>query len=531
MQARTDGLLCLKAWLHPSLNVPFTFDAERHKFYVSPAMEIVDLMENFEEVFIKVSKEAPETRERPLELMVHVMWNTRDHKKALNPSERVGHHFSSGDTFGVYGDIQAYEEFVEKKEEEKIPVTILTGFLGAGKTTLLNYILREQREMKIAIIENEFGEVSIDDALLKHDKTAFAERVVVMENGCVCCTIRGDLENGLLEIVDDIKAGAGIDAIMIESTGMADPVPIMRTFMSSDRLTLDLRLDAVVALADAKHLVGRLDDDVEQGKVNIAYQQIAFADRIILNKLDLVDAEQAIACRDRIRGVNKFAKILPAVCSNVRLSEITNVQAHSMANFAREDIALEAHVAPELADGHAGHGSIDSGHGGHGQNGHDHQGHGGHEVHCGHEGHTGHEGHGGHQGEWGRGDGHAADVPGGSHLAGLGHDALRQRIRHDGRVNSFSIVREGELHSKRLAHWIQRLRCLNEDKGTIYRIKGIFAVHGHPEKFVFHAVMDVSDDELVGPWAEGEKKVCKIVFIGKSLDEKYLRDGFDALFV
>merc|ERR1719171_660489 len=112
-------------------------------------------------------------------------------------------------------------------ESEKLPVLILTGFLGAGKTTLLNYILQEQQEKKIAIIENEFGEVSIDDALLKQDKMALAEKVVVMDNGCMCCTIRGDLINGLKGIIADITKGNSIDAIMIETTGMADPVPIV----------------------------------------------------------------------------------------------------------------------------------------------------------------------------------------------------------------------------------------------------------------------------------------------------------------
>merc|ERR1711977_814461 len=113
-----------------------------------------------------------------------------------------------------------------KAEVEKLPVTILTGFLGSGKTTLLNYILQEQREQKIAVIENEFGEVSIDDALLKKDKMALAEKVVVMDNGCMCCTVRGDLADGLRQITEEMHKGNKIDAIMIETTGMADPVPI-----------------------------------------------------------------------------------------------------------------------------------------------------------------------------------------------------------------------------------------------------------------------------------------------------------------
>merc|ERR1712151_525099 len=114
-------------------------------------------------------------------------------------------------------------------------------------------------------------------------------------------------------MIDEIKKGGQIDAIIIETTGMADPVPIVRTFMSNPQITAELRLDAVVAMADAKHLPGRLDDKIEEGKVNEAYQQVAFADKVILNKLDLITTEEAIAVKDRIRSINQFAKVLPAI--------------------------------------------------------------------------------------------------------------------------------------------------------------------------------------------------------------------------
>merc|ERR1719515_427906 len=230
---------------------------------------------------------------------------------------------------------------VEKEESEKLPVTILTGFLGSGKTTLLNYILEEQREKKIAVIENEFGEVSIDDELLIQKKLALAEKIVLMDNGCMCCTIRGDLEKGLGEILDSMKKGQHIDAIMIETTGMADPVPIVRTFMTNPSLTQDLRLDGVIAVADAKHLPGRLDDKVEEGKVNEAFQQVAFADKILLNKLDLVRTDEAIAVKDRIREINKFAKIVPAVRSRCKMSELTDLRAHDLSNFAEQEAEFE----------------------------------------------------------------------------------------------------------------------------------------------------------------------------------------------
>ncbi|CAK9096605.1 COBW domain-containing protein 1 (Cobalamin synthase W domain-containing protein 1) [Durusdinium trenchii] len=258
-------------------------------------------------------------------------------------------HFADGETFGVYGEIiTAQAARPEKAEEDKIPVTILTGFLGAGKTTLLNYILQEQKEKKIAIIENEFGEVSIDDSLLKQEKLALAEKIVVMDNGCMCCTIRGDLLGGLQEIIDAIKGGSGIDQVMIETTGMADPVPIVRTFMSSPEVTQDLRLDAVVTVADSKNLPKRLDDTVEEGKVNEAFQQVAFADKIILNKLDLVSSEEAIAIKDRIRSINTFAKIIPAVKGKVKMSELCNIRAHDICNFVNEDIDKDAEAPHDM---------------------------------------------------------------------------------------------------------------------------------------------------------------------------------------
>ncbi|CAK0870717.1 unnamed protein product [Prorocentrum cordatum] len=193
-------MIDLTVWLHPSMEVPFKFNPQEHPFRVSPSMLIVDLMDECELVFETASKQASEQEGGPrgcFELQINVLWNVKDHKKALNPNDKIGDHFASGDTFGVYGDVmEAVAERPRKAEDQKIPVTILTGFLGSGKTTLLNYILQEQREMKIAIIENEFGEISIDDALLKKEKKAMAEKIVVMDNGCMCCTIRGDLQKG-----------------------------------------------------------------------------------------------------------------------------------------------------------------------------------------------------------------------------------------------------------------------------------------------------------------------------------------------
>jgi len=498
----------LAVWLHPSMQIPFKFDVDANTFTVKGSSTIVDLMDEVEACFEEVSaKEGT-----PMELQINVLWNTKDHKKALNPRDKISAHFAEGEKFGVYGDVMPAQ--VQQKtvpEEDKTPVTILTGFLGAGKTTLLNYILQEQTEMKIAVIENEFGEISIDDALLKKDKVSMAEKIVVMDNGCMCCTIRGDLADGLKEIMAEMKGpdAKQIDAIMIETTGMADPVPIVRTFMSDPELTATLRLDGVVAVADAKNLPDRLDDTIEEGKVNEAYQQVAFADKIILNKLDLITTDQAIAVKDKIREINKYAKILGAVKGRVKLTELANIRAHDMCNFVN-DADFGAEAPSEV--GHGGHGGHDGGAHGHDEDCKEEHGDGGH----------GGGGHGGY------GAGHGGDVPVAGHGGGHGHGNTANR--HDDRVNSFSIMRDGEILPQRLARWMQMLGQLPADKGTVFRIKAILAVKGHPYKHVFHAVMDVSDEDDAGPWGEDEKKISKIVFIGKSMDQQFLRDGFEAIF-
>mmetsp|Transcript_45265 Transcript_45265/g.137235 ORF Transcript_45265/g.137235 Transcript_45265/m.137235 type:complete len:523 (-) Transcript_45265:442-2010(-) len=519
------AMLKLQVWFHPSMVLPVSIPEKDLIFEVSKDMKVYELMEEVEVFF----EELTETAGKPHELQIAVLWNVKDHKKALNPNEPLAMHFEDGDKFGVHGDVEPLRVVPKPKaEEDKIPVTILTGFLGSGKTTLLNYILQEQQEKKIAIIENEFGEISIDDALLKQDKLNMAEKIVVMDNGCMCCTIRGDLVRGLQQILDDIKSGGQIDHVMIETTGMADPVPIVRTFMSNPEMTRDLRLDAVIAMADAKNLPGRLDDQVEEGKVNEAYQQIAFADKIILNKLDLITTDQAIATKDRVREINKYAKVVGAVKGRVKMQELVNIRAHDMCNFVNSDIEKEAVASMEVAHGHSdngGHGGHVGGHNGHGDGHGDGQGHdGGAEEH----GHGSHVGHGDHDGGPGAGHGTShGDGHGGGH--GLGHGKKGEN-RHDTRVNSFAIVREGEVSPKTLSEWMALLGNLPPERGTIFRIKAILAVKGHPYKHVFHAVMDVSDEDDAGPWAVGERRLCKIVFIGKSLDQQWLRTRFEALF-
>jgi len=498
------------------MRVPFPYDADAFVFKVNPLDEIIELMEICEDQFCILSKLDAKNKSG-YDLAINVVWNTKDHKVSLNPRAPIGAHFADGETFGVYGDIVDAEDYSDIPECDKIPVTILTGFLGSGKTTLLNYILQEQQDMKIAVIENEFGEVAIDDEILKQKKYAMAEKIITMDNGCMCCTIRGDLLVGLKTLMDGIKKGSGIQQIIIETTGMADPVPIVWTFMTNPDLTDHLRLDGVVALVDAKHLPGRLDDDIEGHKVNEAYQQIAFCDRIVLNKLDLVSTEDAISVKDRIRAINKFAKVIPAVRGRIKVSTITNMHAHDMKNFGVADITVaedtdltDIHSGGH-GDGHGG-GHGDGHRGGHGDN---HEvGHGdGHGEGFGHgeEGHSGHSAHGAT-----------------GHVNGHGQNGIS---RHDNRVNSFSIVRKGIVHPQLLQAWIQNVTRLPATYGTLFRIKAILAMKDHSYKYVLHSVMDVLDFDEGDAWEENEEKICKIVFIGKSMDQKFIRDGFNDIFV
>ena len=192
-----------------------------------------------------------------------------------------------------------------------VPATILTGFLGSGKTTLLNHILTESHGKKIAIIENEFGEVAIDDALIsKNSKFASDKEIVEVLNGCVCCTVRGDLVRILKRLGMRVQAGElELDAIVVETTGMADPTPVAQTFLAHDEIRDFARLDGIVTLVDAKHVEQHLDEEKPEGVVNEAKAQAAFADRLILNKTDLVETSDLERIEARLRGINGFAPI------------------------------------------------------------------------------------------------------------------------------------------------------------------------------------------------------------------------------
>jgi G3E family GTPase len=219
---------------------------------------------------------------------------------------------------------------------DKIPVTVLTGYLGAGKTTLLNRILSEPHGKKYAVIVNEFGEIGIDNDLV----VGADEEVFEMNNGCICCTVRGDL----VRILDGLMKRKGkFDAIIVETTGLADPAPVAQTFFIDENVGRRTRLDAVVTVADAKWLNDRLKDAPE------AKNQIAFADVILINKTDLVTPEELAEVEARIRGINPYARVHKTQRAQIALSEVLERNAFDL------DRILD--IEPEFleGDGHDHH--------------------------------------------------------------------------------------------------------------------------------------------------------------------------------
>ena len=200
----------------------------------------------------------------------------------------------------------------------KIPVTVITGYLGSGKTTLLNHILTGQKERKVAVIVNEFGEVGIDGQLIEQDSD---EQLIEFNNGCLCCTVRGDL----VETIGRLRERAGeLDAILIETTGIADPAPVASTFFVSEEVRAGTRLDSFITVVDAINLEKNLDQSVE------AQEQVAFADIILINKTDLASEEQLQRIERRVRTLNPLARLHRTDHSVIDLGQILNVNAFQL---------------------------------------------------------------------------------------------------------------------------------------------------------------------------------------------------------
>ncbi|MEJ0096868.1 MAG: GTP-binding protein [Bauldia sp.] len=335
--------------------------------------------------------------------------------------------------------------------DTQIPVTVLTGYLGAGKTTLLNRILTENHGKKYAVIVNEFGEIGIDNDLIVESD----EEVFEMNNGCICCTVRGDL----IRVVEGLmKRPGGFDGILVETTGLADPAPVAQTFFMDDDVKAKAKLDAVVTVADAKHLLGSLADSPE------AQEQIGFADVILLNKTDLVSADELRTVEARIRAINPHAIVHRTERCDIPLDRVLDRGAFDLDRILTLD--------PEFLDGH------DHDHDHHDHDGHDHD----------HDHHHHH------------------------------HDIEGQG------VNSVSL-RLGTLDPQKFFPWIQKVT--QEQGPDILRMKGILSLKDDPERYVVQGVHMIIEGNHQRKWRDDERRESRLVFIGRKLDGDSLMAGFE----
>jgi G3E family GTPase len=413
---------------------------------------------------------------------------------------------------------------------QRVPVTVLTGFLGSGKTTLLNRILTEQHGKKIAVIENEFGEIGVDQDLVINAE----EEIFEMNNGCICCTVRGDLIRILGNLM---KRRDKFDHILIETTGMADPGPVAQTFFVDEDMQQRLSLDGIVTLVDAKHIWQHIDESDE------AKEQVAFADVIILNKTDLVDAAELDKLEARIRSMNGAAKIYRAQNAQVELDHVLNLGGFDLdralnidpkflepeypfewggiyhlepgayefvlqpgpdpemdlvvepakgATEADLQDAIERAIAREFVTVPCP---------------------GTHRIEIATAGYyalfTQH-----HPDEF------AAVVKGQEPLVTR---EFKPDHEHDEEVSSVGITTPGDLDGKRFNQWMSQLL---QTKGTdIFRMKGIVSIAGRPERFVFQGVHMLFDGRPDRNWG-AEPRRNQLIFIGRNLDRAEIEQGF-----
>jgi G3E family GTPase len=467
---------------------------------------------------------------------------------------------------------------------DRVPVTVLTGFLGSGKTTLLNRILSENHGKRIAVIENEFGEVGVDHQLV----IGAEEELFETNNGCICCTVRGDLLRILGQL---LKRRDRFDYVMIETTGMADPGPVAQTFFLDDDFKNQFVLDAIVTVIDAKHVEQHLEEMTEPK------EQAAFADVILLNKTDLVAPADLERIERRLRGINGTAKVFRTRNCDVPIDKVLNVGAFDLQRALAVDGAfLEPQYPFEWAGVYelaAGRYTLRTGAEAHAHHHHDHAHE--HGESCGHDHHDhDHDGHahdhGGGLGlglvllpaggataealaaqiepavrafaEEGATVGCGAAIRAGAGLARIdvGHDGSHFEIvvtqpgayalfcehapaefnlridgaqplaerafashHHDDEISSIGLSDPRPLDPKKVNDWLSYL--LQSRGADIFRMKGVLNLRGEDRRYVFHGVHMMFDGQLERPWA-GAPRQNSLVFIGRKLDRQELEAGF-----
>ncbi|PLC54485.1 cobalamin biosynthesis protein CobW [Pollutimonas nitritireducens] len=360
--------------------------------------------------------------------------------------------------------------------DKMVPVTILTGFLGAGKTTLLKRILSEYHGRRIAVIENEFGPESIDNELLVQDSE---EEIIELSNGCVCCTVRGDLMRTMNELRVKRQAGElNFERVIIETTGMANPGPVCQTFFMDDEIAEYYRLDAVITVVDAKHGMETLDKQEE------AQKQVGFADRILISKKDLVNDVDYQALRARLVRINPRASITPVDFGVTDLKVLLDISGFNLNTILDidPDFLLDEH--PDAAHDH------DHSHG-HEHHEHEHEHEGDCNDHCGHQNH---------------------------------HHA-----HHDDEIGAFVFRSKKAFDPERLEEFLGGIvQVYGPD---LLRYKGILYLKGINRRMLFQGVHMMMGAEPGKPWLSGEKPNTKMVFIGRKLPQEIFTRGLEQCLV
>ena len=346
-----------------------------------------------------------------------------------------------------------------------IPATVLTGFLGAGKTTLLKRILSESHGLKIAVIENEFGEENIDNEILVADTK---EHIVQMSNGCVCCTIREDLRTTLQDLAEKRRKGElDFERVVIETTGLADPGPVAQTFFMDDEIAESYLLDAVLTLVDAKHAAHTLNDRQE------ARRQVGFADQIFISKSELVSAQDLEALQHRLKHMNPRAPQHIVHFGEVAIDKVFDLRGFNL------NTTLE--IDPDfLSDAHHHHA---------------------HDEHCDHPSHQHDHAHHGHD-----------------HDQGHHH-------HHDDDVKSFVFKADRALDPAKLEDFLGAI--VNIYGPRMLRYKGVLHMKGTERKVIFQGVHQLMGSDLGQAWAPGEKRTSKMVFIGIDLPKDIFQQGLE----